>query len=208
MPIFLATRSARGAARALVLCLLPLGLALAGAHPAAAAGPGVIAGQGRAAPPAGAQALCRAYSWACAASGQGAAPLTAGQVDLARAVSLRVNREVREISDRAQYGTDERWALPTRRGGDCEDFALEKKRRLVAAGLPPERLLLASVLDRRRDPHAVLVLRTGAGDLVLDNLDDRVVGWRATGYTFLRMQDPADPSGWVAVLDGGIFARS
>ncbi len=155
------------------------------------------------APPAGAAGLCRSYGWACAAPTR--QPLTNAQIKTARRINRVINRKVREISDLHQYGRSEVWALPTARGGDCEDFALAKKRALVEAGLPPERLLIASVLDRSRNPHAVLVLRTGEGDLVLDNLTDRIVGWQATAYTFLRMQDPARPGSWQAVLAGGVI---
>ena len=160
--------------------------------------------RGEAAPPSGALALCETHDWACAAGGS---PLSQGQTDLAGRISRSVNRRVREISDQAQYGRSEHWALPTARGGDCEDFALLKKRELIARGLPANRLLIASVFDRRRNSHAVLVLRTDRGDLVLDNLTDRIVGWRETGYTFLRIQSPSDPRRWMAVLAGGFMSE-
>ncbi|MBM9593279.1 transglutaminase-like cysteine peptidase [Roseitranquillus sediminis] len=152
-------------------------------------------------PPSGAQALCQTYDWACARSAA-SAPLTPEQVDVAKRVSRAVNQQFREISDQSQYGREEVWALPTSRGGDCEDFALIKKRELIARGLPADRLMLASVLDRKRKSHAVLVIRTESGDLVLDNLTDRVLPWHRTGYMFLRMQNPQDAAGWVAVLEG------
>ncbi len=159
--------------------------------------------RGQVAPPSGAVRMCGSYGWACATGG---ASLSQAQVDLAERVSREVNHRVREISDQAQYGRAEKWALPTTRGGDCEDFALLKKRELIARGIPANRLLIASVFDRRRNAHAVLVLRTDRGDLILDNLTDRVVGWRETGYTFLRMQDPSDPRRWVSVLAGGFMS--
>lgn len=156
-----------------------------------------------AAPPSGALTLCDTYDWACAPGGTA---MSREHIDLAHHVSRSVNRRVREISDHAQYGRAEHWALPTARGGDCEDFALLKKRELIARGLPANRLLIASVFDKRRNSHAVLVLRTDTGDLILDNLTDRVVGWRETGYTFVRMQNPSDPRRWVAVLAGGFMS--
>lgn len=183
-----------GCARALAVAAVIAGVAPATASAAAYS---FLPARGQSAPPSGARSLCRLYDWACRAPSGG--QLTQAQIDLAVEVNRRVNRQVREITDAAQYGRAEVWALPTRRGGDCEDFALMKKRDLVAAGLPPERLLLAAVLDRSRASHAVLVLRTDSGDLVLDNLTDRVSGWRSTGYTFIRMQDPRRPSRWVAL---------
>ncbi|MDI3335134.1 transglutaminase-like cysteine peptidase [Defluviimonas aestuarii] len=154
--------------------------------------------------PSGAKALCTQYSWACARNG-GTQLADRAVMKIAHKVNLSVNKKVRPISDRAQYGVDERWDLPTRRGGDCEDFALLKKKQLVEAGLRPETLLIATVLDRNRGAHAVLVLRTSAGDYVLDNLGNRIKPWRDTGYSFIRMQDPNRPDRWVAVLAGGVF---
>ena len=77
--------------------------------------------------------------------------------------------------------------------------------KLIEAGLDPQSLLISTVLDRNRNAHAVLVMRTVQGDYILDNLRDEVKHWRQTGYTFLRMQDPADPRKWTAVIDGGIM---
>ena len=123
-------------------------------------------------------------------------------------VNAQANRTIRPITDLQQYRLEERWALPTARGGDCEDYALYKKRALIQAGIPAEQLLLAAVLDRKRQFHAVLILRTGTQDLVLDNMTNRMVPWHKTGYTFLRVQDPRKPSRWVSVYAGGMFPLS
>lgn len=157
--------------------------------------------------PPGAQGLCASYDWACAKSGK---LMLLGETTLetVRRVNARANRTIRPVSDMAQYRLAERWALPTARGGDCEDYALFKKQELIRAGIPPEQLLLAAVLDRKRQFHAVLVLRTGTQDLVLDNLTNRIVPWHKTGYTFLRVQDPQSPSRWVSVYAGGMFPLS
>lgn len=156
--------------------------------------------------PAGAQNLCGRFPFACLSSGA-ETRVSDQQVDLAVRMNRQINRQVRSISDQAQYGTAEHWALPTARGGDCEDFALLKKKRLIEAGFDPRMLLISTVLDRDRVAHAVLVMRTSQGDFILDNLRDEVLHWRATGYTFLRMQDPSDPSRWTAVIDGGILRK-
>lgn len=154
--------------------------------------------------PAGAHAICDRYDWACA-RGNGPKMSDTDAIRLARIVNSAVNRSTRPVSDRVQYGAEEIWALPSRRGGDCEDLALMKKKALIAEGLAPERLLIATVLDRNRGSHAVLVLRTAAGDYVLDSLVGTIKSWRATGYSFLKMQDPEAPSRWNAIFAGGIF---
>lgn len=157
--------------------------------------------------PPGASSICKSYDWACARTGQQRL-LGEESMKLLRRVNAEANRSIRPVTDLKQYRLEERWALPTARGGDCEDYALYKKRELVRAGVPPEQLLIAAVLDRKRQFHAVLVVRTGGEDLVLDNLTNRIVPWHKTGYTFLRLQDPRMPSRWVSVYAGGVFPLS
>lgn len=159
------------------------------------------------APPPGATRLCATYDWACAKAGRS---LLMGDASLQvlRSVNAKANRSIRPISDQQQYRIAERWSLPTQRGGDCEDYALYKKQALIKAGFPPEQLLIAAVLDRKRQSHAVLVVRTGTQDLVLDNLHNRILPWQKTGYTFLRIQDPSHPSRWVSVFAGGMLPAS
>ena len=163
-----------------------------------------IDAQQEVAPPLGFEGVCQRYIWACARAG-GAGPAGRDALVIAEQVNLNINRQTREIADDVQYRTEEYWALPTEVGGDCEDFALAKKRALIQRGIAPERLLIATVLDRSRKPHAVLIFRTDGGDLVLDNLTDRILGWHQTGYTYLRMQNPLAPHRWTAVLSGGIL---
>lgn len=157
--------------------------------------------------PEGAGALCRSLDWACA-EGWAGGPVGNALLDLADRVNRRANAAIRPVSDLAQYAVTEKWALPSRQGGDCEDYALYKKRELIRAGVAPQRLLIAVVLDRRNVSHAVLVLRSDKGDFVLDNLTDALLPWQQTGLTFLRMQDPRRPARWVAVLARGGAAPS
>ena len=148
-----------------------------------------------AAPPKGAIDLCNRYSWACSPR-KGAAPLSKEALTLARQINTRVNRDVRQISDSRQFGRSEYWTLPTNIGGDCEDLALLKKAQLLQRGVPPEMLLIATVLDRQGQNHAVLVIRTSAGDYVLDSLTNQIRLWSETRYSFLRIQDPNAPRKW------------
>jgi predicted transglutaminase-like cysteine proteinase len=157
--------------------------------------------------PSGASGLCAKYAWACSASGQshiGQSSL----IQLAVSVNTKVNRQTKVIADKTQYGREEYWTLPTAQGGDCEDFALLKKKMLIEYGVAPENLLIATVLDRQMKSHAVLLLRTAKGDVILDNLNKDILPWRKTGYTFLKMQSPKSPRSWLAVLDGGIIRET
>ncbi|WP_227268680.1 transglutaminase-like cysteine peptidase [Roseobacter weihaiensis] len=154
--------------------------------------------------PAGFDGICARYTWVCTASGK--TQLSPGATfDLATKVNRQVNRQVREIEDQRQYGKEEHWALPTRYGGDCEDLVLLKKKMLVERGVKSENLLIATVLDKRLNSHAVLVLRTTTGDVILDNLTNRILPWHETGYTFLKVQNPKVLSKWHAILAGGVI---
>ncbi|MEM7075533.1 MAG: transglutaminase-like cysteine peptidase [Pseudomonadota bacterium] len=154
--------------------------------------------------PGGFSSVCARYPWACARTGD-TRHSTETVIRLAKAVNARVNKATVEITDRRQYGREEVWAMPTARGGDCEDFALAKKYELVSRGVPSESLLIATVLDRNLENHAVLILRTKRGDLVLDNLTSKVLPWRQTGYTFLKLQNPNALATWHAVIAGGVI---
>jgi len=154
--------------------------------------------------PEGAGTLCRTYAWACETT-HAASTFTAADMAMVRRVNARVNRNTPQITDQSQYARAEVWALPTRRGGDCEDFALLKKRELIDSGIAPDRLLIATVLDTHFRGHAVLVVRTGQGDIVLDNLTNRIRAWDDTGYIFLKMQSPDTPGGWDAIVAGGLL---
>ncbi|MFY0690789.1 MAG: transglutaminase-like cysteine peptidase [Paracoccaceae bacterium] len=153
--------------------------------------------------PLGAGNICQKYEWACATSKRGSKALTDHQLKVAQRINRAVNRRVTQITDQSQYREEEVWALPTRRGGDCEDFVLLKKRLLMSSGIAPERLLIATALDRRRNSHAVLILRTDEGDYVLDNLNNRMLHWKETGYIFLRLQNSDAPHSWSGVLKFG-----
>ena len=153
-------------------------------------------------PPNGAVDLCVRYKWACSAN-QTIWRFDKNVLKMVRKVNRNVNRSVRYIEDLRQYGRSEYWTLPTRKGGDCEDIALLKKATLLERGVPPQALLVATVLDNKRRNHAVLVLRTDAGDYVLDSANNRVRLWSNTRYKFLKMQDPNAPDRWQAVLASG-----
>lgn len=153
-------------------------------------------------PPNGARNICAKYDWAC--GGQVRASLSSAQeLALVEKINTKVNATVKPASDRGQFRRGDYWSLPTASGGDCEDFALLKKRELVRLGVDHRKLLLATVLDRKRVPHAVLVYRSDRGDLLLDNLTNDIRDWRSSRYIFLRMQNPQNPRSWVGGFQQG-----
>lgn len=198
--------AARAAMQAVALTIIAAGVSYTA--PAHAAEGGTLTPRKAIAAPDGFGDVCSRYDWACAAGRKDRVD-GSDLLALARGINRAINTRYRQITDRSQYGAEEVWSLPTAsRGGDCEDFVLAKKQSLIAAGVAPGRLLIATVLDRRRALHAVLVLRTDAGDYVLDNLNNSVKSWQETGYSFLRMQNPEAPHRWNAVFAGGVFNRA
>ena len=114
-----------------------------------------------------------------------------------------VNQNIGGISDEDHYqihakGIANWWTYPDDGMGNCNDYAILKKRLLVEAGWPSSALLLTVVLDHHNEGHLVLMARTDRGDLILDNLEDKVLLWHQTGYTFLKRQSESDPDMWVS----------
>ncbi len=112
-------------------------------------------------------------------------------------INLDVNSSISEASDQTIYGVPERWEYPTSGSGDCEDYALEKRKRLIKAGLPRQALLLTVVVDEGGFGHAILTVRTSTGDYELDNRVDRILSWENTGYGFVKEQASDNPNHWV-----------
>ena len=68
----------------------------------------------------------------------------------------------------------EKWLLSPVRG-DCNDYAVTKRHRLITRGWPARTVLLSEVVTVSGEHHLVTVVRTTFGDLVLDNLTDQII---------------------------------
>lgn len=113
-------------------------------------------------------------------------------------INVSVNRKVHPMNDYDIYGKDEVWAYPNG-AGDCEDYVLEKRRKLHAAGVSLSNLLITVVRKPDGEGHAILTVRTSRGDFVLDNLSDRVKPWDDTGYWYLKRQASNHTGRWVSI---------
>lgn len=120
---------------------------------------------------------------------------------MVRSVNATVNNSITPMTDKEIYGKDEVWAYPTT-AGDCEDFALLKRRILIQRGISPANLLLTVVRKPDGEGHAVLTLRTSHGDFVLDNLASNVKPWFNTPYSFIKRQSSANAGRWVTIENG------
>ncbi|WEZ83675.1 transglutaminase-like cysteine peptidase [Rhizobium sp. 32-5/1] len=120
-------------------------------------------------------------------------------------VNYDVNESITPMTDKDIYGVEERWSYPDN-VGDCEDYVLLKRKKLIEDGFSPSDLLITVVLQPNGDGHAVLTVRTDRGDFVLDNMRNKVLLWSDTEYTFLKRQSTEDSGRWVKLQDGRAVA--
>lgn len=116
-------------------------------------------------------------------------------------VNSHFNTTVTPVTDQEYYGVSEFWTYPDAGYGDCEDFALAKRRALIQQGWSPSTLMIAVVRQQNGEGHAVLMVRTDRGDLVLDNQESMIKVWTDTPYHFIKRQSQANSAQWVDIYD-------
>ena len=110
-----------------------------------------------------------------------------------------VNAAIEPVSDMDHWGVADQWDYPTDGKGDCEDYALLKRRLLIELGFPRQALLMTVVKDEHNEGHAILTLKTNRGEFVLDNLNSDIKPWSETGYHFVKRQSQSDENVWVQI---------
>ena len=190
------------------MSLLALGVA---AHPASSApnpssdGAKFARVHGKSAPPYGYVQFCVSRPKHCRGDGRTFSRVKAtmsrlSELDL---VNRQVNKAIKPVEDRDQYGVEEYWTIPTSGMGDCEEYVLVKRQRLIKKDWPTGALLITVVLDENRQGHAVLTARTSAGDLILDNKHDDIKLWSKTPYTYIMRQSYLNPNVWLSLAPAG-----
>lgn len=111
------------------------------------------------------------------------------------------NATIKPMTNMQQYGVIDYWAFPDSGYGDCKGYQLGKQRELERLGWPASDLLMTVVLDTEGKGHAVLIVRTDRGDLVLDNLDGLIHVWSETPYHYIKRQSQTEAGKWVAISD-------
>lgn len=151
--------------------------------------------------PPGFVAFCLRFAGQCTSPAD--APATIVLTDQVWRSLQRINRQVNNDiwpqDDERHYGRAEYWTIPTDGYGDCDDYAVTKRKTLIDAGFPAPALRLAVVYSPTAGRHAVLTIATDRGDLVLDNLRNDIVSWNATGFLWIERQDASNPFKWVAL---------
>lgn len=157
---------------------------------------------GRTSQPIGHYEYCKQYAADCRLRSRDIAPVKltrARWAELDR-VNRGINQAVTPVTDMEYYQTEEYWTYPGRYG-DCEDYVLLKRHRLMELGWRASSLLITVVRQPNGDGHAVLTVRTDRADYVLDNLRDRILPWNETEYRFLKRQSAANSGHWEDIED-------
>jgi len=145
--------------------------------------------------------FCSRYAGECQDDDRAPQPihLTPAAMQAIQEINVAVNHEIEAVSDMDHWGVVDQWDIPTDGRGDCEDFALLKRKRLMRAGFPRQALLMTVVKEANGAGHAILTVKTDQGELALDNLDDAVKPWRQTPYRFVKRQSETNQNVWVAL---------
>ena len=102
--------------------------------------------------------------------------------------NVRTNRDIEPVTDMDHWGQIDRWDMAEDGKGDCEEYVLVKRKKLVEAGFPRRALLVTVVIDDENQGHAVLMVRTDRGDFILDNKRNAVLPWQQTGYIYVKRE--------------------
>jgi predicted transglutaminase-like cysteine proteinase len=125
-------------------------------------------------------------------SGEPSIVLTNALMRELRRVNFQINRSIKPQNDVAGQDT---WQAEVT-SGDCEDYVLTKRKKLIELGWSPNALRIAITYTPSNNGHAVLVVGTSKGDLVLDNRNNAVLDWRDTDLRWMKIQSSSDPLHW------------
>lgn len=106
-----------------------------------------------------------------------------------RRINDAVNREIKPTREKRDI-----WSVNVKKG-DCDDYVMTKRHRLIRAGIPASALRVAVVRTRMGEGHAVLIVKTTAGEFVLDNLRRTIVKRHATNYSYVSVST-GNPLKW------------
>lgn len=109
---------------------------------------------------------------------------------VADTINKEVNSSVKYMSDIEHYGLIEKWTIPDGYG-DCEDYVLLKRVRLIEQGFSSSDLNICTCIIDSGEGHAVLFVNTDQGGFILDNR-----------YPTL-MEPKTLPYRWVSILRNG-----
>jgi predicted transglutaminase-like cysteine proteinase len=113
-------------------------------------------------------------------------------------INQQVNADIKPKTDKDHWGVEDVWDFAEDGYGDCEDYQLVKRRRLVEAGFPRRTLRMTVVIDEEGAGHAVMMVRTTRGDFILDNKRNAILPWHKTGYVYIKREGD-EGSAWASL---------
>lgn len=122
-------------------------------------------------------------------------------------VQQQVNADI--ISMVEPFGQDRWQYFPIH--GDCEDYALSKYQLLLEAGLAVSDLRFAVAFTELNEYHAVLLVETDQGTIVLDNRFDQTMSFQSMadiGYRWIAAQKRGSPTVWSLTDEGQALAMA
>ena len=124
--------------------------------------------------------------------------LTAKHWQTLNRINQQVNGAIKAKTDKDHWGVEDIWDFAEDGYGDCEDYQLVKRRRLVEAGFPRRALRMTVVIDEEGAGHAVMMVRTNRGDFILDNKRNAILPWHKTGYVYIKREGD-EGSAWASL---------
>lgn len=145
--------------------------------------------------------FCQRYKSECAGEAAPAADINLTEASLReiKQINIAVNHAIEPVSDMDHWGVVDRWDLPMDGKGDCEDYALLKRKMLIERGYPRQALLITVVRDENDEGHAILTVKTNGGEFILDNLTDELRPVDHIPYRLVKRQSQQDPNVWIAL---------
>lgn len=102
-------------------------------------------------------------------------------------INEQINADTTYTCDMALYGREDFWEL-VKGKGDCEDYALTKRKHLLDIGWPLEALRIACCWTEKGEYHGVLIATFEDKDYVLGNDSPYVTLWHDTPYKWDRIE--------------------
>lgn len=150
--------------------------------------------------PLGFTEFCLRNSEECSEAASETVALSPERFAVLQDIQWAVNTSIRYENDISKYGVRDYWTYGASQG-DCEDYALEKRQRLIRSGWPRSALLLTMVSISDGLFHAVLVVKTDKGDYILDNRYKQVLPWEEASYQWIKQENPANTAKWKLVVN-------
>ena len=122
--------------------------------------------------------------------------LKSNNYSVAERINSDVNASVKYQTDLEQYSTPEFW-VEAGTLGDCEDYALLKRQRLIDAGFARKDIHLCLCWDENGVYHVVLICNTNKGWFVLDNRYNWPMTPKSLPYKWDKALDEVDGKWYV-----------